>query len=135
MNLIARTISSLPGAQWVLRKLGTLMWRRWHKAPEVQKCVEALRAATPKTEEQRKAFADYAMALFEESAKSKWSAWPPKSAQIEVMLQKLEKGNATAGEFEEFRQLAGEVLRNWQPRYSLGFKKRIESALSVARRP
>jgi hypothetical protein len=56
---------------------------------------------------------------------------PPKSAQIEAMLQKFEKGNATASEIEEFRQLAGEVLRNWQPRYSVGFKKRIESAMSL----
>jgi len=128
---IARKIGSWPIVQWVIRKLGTAMWRRMHKAPEVQKRLEALSAATPNTLEQRKAFVEYAMALQKELEKSKWNAWPPKSAQIEAMLQKLEKGNATASEIEEFRQLAGEVLRNWQPRYSLGFKKRIESALSL----
>jgi hypothetical protein len=100
-----------------------------HKAPEVQKRLEAFSAATPNTLEQRKAFVEYAMAMQTELEKSNCNAWPPKSAQIEAMLQKLEKGNATVTEIEEFRQLAGEVLQNWQPRYSPGFKKRIESAL------
>jgi hypothetical protein len=75
MNLIARTISSLPGAQWVLRKLATPMWRRRHKAPEVQKCVEALKATTPHSEEQRKAFAEYIVALVKEGEKPS-RLWP-----------------------------------------------------------
>lgn len=128
---IARKIGSWPLVLWVIRKLVIpAMWRRMHKAPEVQKRLEALSAATPNTLEQREAFVEYSMALVKELEKSKWYAWPPKSPQIEAMLQKLEKGNATVSEIEEFRQLAGELLRNWQPRYSLGFKKRIESALA-----
>jgi hypothetical protein len=82
---IARKISSLPIVQWVLRKLGTSMWRRMHKAPEVQK-LEALFAASLNSLEQGKAFVEYAMALQKEAEESKWSAWPPKSAQIEAML-------------------------------------------------
>jgi hypothetical protein len=125
-------IGSWPIVQWLIRKRGTAILRILHQAPEVQKRVEAFSAATPDTLEQRKAFVEYFMAMQKELEQSKWSAWPPKSAQIEAMLQKLEKGNATASEIEEFRQLAGEVLRNWQPaRYSLAFKKRIESALSL----
>ena len=132
---IARKIGSWPIVQWVIRKLGTAMWRRMHKAPEVQKRLEALSATTPYTLEQHNAFVEYGMALQKELEKSKWNAWPPKSAQIEAMLQKLEKGNATASEIEEFRQLAGEVLRNWQPRYSPAFKQRIESAMSLLEGP
>jgi hypothetical protein len=59
------------------------------------------------------------------------NAWPPDSGQIEEFLQKLEKGNLTAIEIEEFRWLASEVLRDWQPEYSPAFKKRIESAVSL----
>jgi hypothetical protein len=59
-------------------------------------------------------------------------AWPPKMAQIEQLLHKLEKGKATAIEIEEFRRLADEVLRKWEPDvWSPKFKERIESALSL----
>ena len=73
--MVREIISSLPEFQWVLRKLGTRMWRRRRKAPEVQKCVEALKATTPKTLEWNKAFAEYIIALVKEGEKpSKW--WP-----------------------------------------------------------
>jgi hypothetical protein len=59
-------------------------------------------------------------------------AWPPKAAQIDELLHKLEKGKATATEIEEFRRLADEVLRKWEPDvWSPGFKERLESALSL----
>jgi len=132
---LARKIGSWPIVQWVIRKRGAAILRRMHNEPEVQKSLEALSAATPHTLEQREAFVEYSMAVQKELEKSKWSAWPPKTAQIEAMLQKFEKGNATASEIEEFRQLAGEVLRNWRPRFSLGFKKRVESALSLLEGP
>lgn len=57
-------------------------------------------------------------------------AWPPESGRIGSLLQKFSRGRAKPAEIEEFRQLAGEVLRDWQPEYSPGFKTRIESALS-----
>jgi len=128
---IARKIGSLPITHWVMRKYITAMWRKIHKTPEVQKRIEALSTATPSTLEQEKAFVEYSMALVKEMEKSKWYAWPPNSGQIDMILHKIEKGDATASEIEEFRQLAGELLRNWKPRWSQGFKKRIESALSL----
>ena len=78
---IARKIVSWPIFHWVIRILRTLMWHRMQKAPEVQKRLEALSAATPNTLEQRKAFVEYAMALQKELEKSKWHAWPPKTPQ------------------------------------------------------
>ena len=67
-----------------------------------------------------------------ELEKSRFYAWPPGSAQIEPLLQKIETGTAIASEVEEFRRLAEEVLRH--PRCGQGFKKRIESALSLLER-
>ena len=132
---IARKIGSWPIVQWVIRKRGTAILRRMHNEPEVQKCLEAFSAATPNTLEQRKAFVEYFMAGQKVLEKLECNAWPPKTAQIEAMLQKLKNGNATASEIEEFRQLAGEVLRNWQPRYSPASKQRIESAMSLLEGP
>lgn len=48
------------------------------------------------------------MALQKELEKSKFSAWPPGSAQIEALLHKLENGNAVESDVAEFRRLAGE---------------------------
>ena len=62
------------------------------------------------------------MALQKELEKSKFSAWPPGSAQIEALLHKLENGNAVESDVGEFRRLAGEVLR---PAYPL---RRVDEA-------
>jgi hypothetical protein len=59
------------------------------------------------------------------------NAWPPESPRIEGFLQKLQKGNPTTTEIEEFRRLGREVLRDWQSEYSPAFKQRIESAMSL----
>jgi len=127
---ILKRIGSWPVTHWVGRKLLAVKWRRMHKVPEVRGRLKALSVTAPHTVEQYNAFVEYAMALQKELEKSRFSAWPPGSAQIEAMLQKLEKGNPTASENEEFRRLAGEVLQNRKPSYSPAFKKRIESALS-----
>ena len=129
---ILRKIGSWPITHWVLRKFGMVMWRRLHKAPEVQERINALRAAAPRTQEQYNAFLEYTMALQTELEKSRFSAWPPGSAQIEPLLYKLENGNPNPSEIEEFRRLAEEVMRH--PRCGPGFKKRIESALSLLER-
>ena len=128
---IARKIGSWPITHWVLRKFAMVMWRRLHKAPEVQERMKALRATAPQTQEQYNAFFEYGMALQKEVEKSRFSAWPPGSAQIEPLLQKIETGTAIANEVEEFRRLAEEVLRH--PRCGPGFKKRIESALALVK--
>jgi hypothetical protein len=60
-------------------------------------------------------------------------AWPPASGHIEELLQKLAAGEATEAEGEEFQQLAGQVLLDWQPHYSPAFKQRIESAMDSLR--
>ena len=109
-----------------------VMWRRLHKAPEVQERIDALRAAAPRTQEQYNAFLKYTMALQKELEKSRFSASPPGSAQIEPLLCKLENGNLNPSEIEEFRRFAEEVMRH--PRCGPGFKKRIESALSLVGR-
>lgn len=100
-----------------------------HKAPEVQECIKAFRATAPNTVEQHQAFFAYGMALQKELEKSKFSAWPPGSAQIEALLHKLENGNANESDVAEFRRVAGEVLRH--PRCSPGFKRRIQDALNL----
>ena len=80
------------------------------------------------------------MACGNELAKPKWVKFDPlppeaiRMMRIEARLCKLENGNATASEIEEFRRLAGEILRNWQPQYPWHVKKRIESALSILER-
>jgi hypothetical protein len=59
-------------------------------------------------------------------------AWPPNSEKIEILLQKLEYGKATAIEIKEFRRLADEVLRQWDSEaWSPKFRERIESAKSL----
>jgi len=58
------------------------------------------------------------------------NAWPPEAGRIEEFLQKLKKSTLTASQIEEFRRLASEVLRDWQPEYSPAFRERIESAIS-----
>jgi hypothetical protein len=135
---ILRKIGSWPITHRVMRKLLAVKFHRIQKAPEVQERLKALSAATPDTLEQRKAFFDCTNALHKELSKTNGlllkSAWPREAPEIEGMLQKLEKGNATASQIEEFRRLAGEVLRNWQPWYSPAFEKRIESALSLLER-
>ena len=98
------------------------MWRRLHKAPEVQERIKAFRATAPNTVDQHQAFFAYGMALQKELEKSKFSAWPPGSAQIEALLHKLENGNAVESDVAEFRRLAGEVLR---PAYPL---RRVDEA-------
>jgi len=67
------------------------------------------------------------MALQKELEKSKFSAWPPGSAQIEALLHELE--NAAESDVAEFRRLAWEVLRH--PRCSPEFKRRIQDALNL----
>jgi hypothetical protein len=58
-------------------------------------------------------------------------AWPPNTQEIEQLLHRLQSGDATAIEIEEFRRLAGEVLRKWDlESWPPKFKERIESALS-----
>lgn len=129
---ILRKIGSSPITHWVLKKLMIVKLRRTEKAPEVQKRFRALSAIAPNTLEYRKAYAEYGMAFMKELEKSRFYAWPPGSAQIEPLLRKIEAGTAIANEVEEFRRLAGEVLRH--PRCGPGFKKRIESALSLLER-
>ena len=58
--------------------------------------------------------------------------WPPQWERIEQLLRKLEKGEATAIEKEEFRRLAGEVLQN--PEYS-NFRKRLDPAMRLLDNP
>jgi hypothetical protein len=59
-------------------------------------------------------------------------AWPPNTREIEQLLHKLQNGDATVIEIEEFRRLADEVLRKWDSEsWSPKFKERIESALSL----
>jgi hypothetical protein len=60
-------------------------------------------------------------------------ALPPNFMQIQPLLRLLESGKATADEIEEFRRIANETLREWQPEYSPAFKNRIESALNLLR--
>lgn len=62
-------------------------------------------------------------------------AWPPNTEQIERFLQKAGRGQLTATEVEEFRRLAEETFREWQPQYSPAFKERIKSALSLLHIP
>ena len=57
-------------------------------------------------------------------------AWPPNLDRLDELLGKVEKAKATDSEKEEFRRLAEKTLREWQPQYSPGYKKRIESALN-----
>ena len=116
--------------QWAMRKFAMVMWRRLHKSPEVQERIKALRATAPQTQEQYSAFFEYGMALEKEAEKSRFYAWPPGSAQIAPLLQKVETGAAIADEVEEFRGLAGEVMRH--PRCGPAFKQRIEAALKKA---
>ena len=59
------------------------------------------------------------------------TAWPPNREQIELLLRKVQGGEATATEIEEFRRIADEALRDWQPEYRLHFKERIEAALRL----
>ena len=71
------------------------------------------------------------------SSQNKVEALPPEETQLAqtlALLRKIERGNATGSEIEEFRRLAKEVLRNLDPRCSLWFKKRVESALSLVGR-
>lgn len=70
----------------ILRKIGSwpitvvAHWRRMHSAREVQKCIEACRAAAPNTVEQQQAFFAYGMALQKELEKSGFSVSPPEAA-------------------------------------------------------
>ena len=127
---ILRKIGSWPITHWVVRKLLAVKRRRMHKAPEVQQRIKAISA-----------FVYYTPALQNKLAKStlmEVDALPPGTiqiVQIHAMLRKIETGNATASEIEEFRRLAGEVLRNWRPQYPSDLKKRIESALSLVEWP
>lgn len=57
-------------------------------------------------------------------------AWPPNLDRLDELLGKVEKGEAKDSEKEEFRRLAEKTLREWQPQYSPGYMKRIESALN-----
>ena len=102
---ILRKIGSSPITHWLMRKVVAGHWRRMHKAPEVQKCIEAFRANAPNTVEHQQAFFAYGMASQKELEKSRFSAWPPGSAQIGAMPQKMETGIATTSEIEEFRRL------------------------------
>jgi hypothetical protein len=61
------------------------------------------------------------------------NAWPPNTQQIELLLRKVQGGEATAVEIEEFRRIADEPFRDWQPEYSPAFRERIEAALSLLR--
>jgi hypothetical protein len=58
------------------------------------------------------------------------NAWPPPAEEVEYFLHKLERGNLTIAEIQRFRDLAAEVLRNWQPEYSPRSKRRIEAELN-----
>ena len=114
---ILRKIGSWPITHCVTRKLLAVKWLRRHKVPEVEQRIEAISAAAPPA---RSTLMDV-------------DALPPGTiqiVQIHAMLQKIETGNATASEIEEFRRLAGEVLRNWRRQYPSDLKKRIESAES-----
>ena len=138
---ILRKIGSLPITHWVLRKLLAVKGRRMHKAPEVQQRIKGISAAAPHLQEQVDAFVHYTTALQNKLAKSplmEVDALPPGTiqiVQIHAMLRKIETGNATASDIEEFRRLAGEVLRNWRPLYPSDLKKRIESALILVEWP
>jgi hypothetical protein len=55
--------------------------------------------------------------------------WPPNTEELGRLIGIIEYNPATPADIEEFRRLANETLREWQPHYSEGFKKRIESAL------
>lgn len=59
--------------------------------------------------------------------------WHPNEDEIELLLPKIEWGKATATEIEEFRRLADETLREWEPQYWPEFKERIEAALNFLR--
>jgi hypothetical protein len=57
------------------------------------------------------------------------SQWPPQWGRIDLLLHKFSMGRAKPTETEEFRRLAEEVVRGWQPQYPLVAKQRIEFAL------
>jgi hypothetical protein len=155
---ILTKICSSPPYQWVVRKIGIAMLRRAAKAPEVQERIKALSATAPNTQQRFQAHFEYLMAVGNELAKSKFvkfdglspevraaleaarAAQPPpppeataQPAPLVALLGKVENGNATAIEIEEFRRLAAEVMRD--TRISLSFMKRIEAALSLLERP
>ena len=110
---ILRKIGSWPITHWVMRKLLAVKWRRMHKAPEVQQRIKAISAAAPHIQEQFEAFVSYTMTLQNKLPRSKLievDALPPGTiqiVQIHAMLWKIETGNATASDIEEFRRLAG----------------------------
>jgi hypothetical protein len=58
------------------------------------------------------------------------NAWPPNAREIEMALWKVQSCVATDTEIQEFRLLADEVFRKWEPQWPPAFKKRIESALN-----
>ncbi|HXZ30853.1 MAG TPA: hypothetical protein VEH30_01115 [Terriglobales bacterium] len=58
------------------------------------------------------------------------NAWPPEVIRIDMLLRKFSRGSEKPDEIEEFRRLASETFRDWQPQYPAGFKQRIESALN-----
>jgi hypothetical protein len=96
---ILRKIGSWPITHWVMRKVVVAHWRRMHSAREVQKCIEACRAAAPNTVEQQQAFFAYGMALQKELEKSGFSVSPPEAAQnIGALLQEMVTGTATTSE-------------------------------------
>ena len=136
-RILIKLASSRP-CQWVARKIAIRVWRKAQKAPEVQERLKAFMAAT--ADEQFYAHLEYCLDSGNELAKSKWvkfDAWPTEVAQmvrIQARLAKVENGHATASEIEEFRRLAGEVLRNWNPQYPPERKQRIEAALASVSR-
>ena len=140
MDLLKRIlikVCSLPAYQWGVRKIGMRMWLKAQKAPEVQERMKAVRAAAPHSQERFYAHLDYMLACGNEIGKSKWVKYdqPPialaQMVGVQARLHKVEKGNATASEIEEFRHLAGEILRNWQPHYPPDLRQRIGAALKL----
>jgi hypothetical protein len=71
---------------------------------------------------------DWAKALIEAHEEIK-DALPPNFIQIQLLLRLLESGKATADEIEEFRRIANETLREWQPQHPPAFKESVEAAL------
>ena len=110
--------------------------RRAAKAPEVQERMKAFLAAA--SGEQSYALFEYRMALGNEVAKSKWVNYDPPPPEVmqemrfKFLLLKVENGHATAGDIEEFRRSAEEVLR--RPQCPPEYKQRIEAALASVSR-
>jgi len=136
-RILIKACSTRP-YQWVMRKIMMAMMRRAAKAPEVQDRIKALQAAVP--DDRFYAHLEYGVAVHKELAKSKWvKAGPVPPAihlmRIEGLVHRFEHSNAIAGEVENFRRWAGEVLGNWNPQYPPELKERIEDALSRLVRP